>query len=250
MTLVTRHLAIESAGSRSALEMFSGAPLDFVKTVAACLMVIDHVNHIFLGHVANIIWYLGRPVFPLFVFALACNMARGTSTPSYVEKLILLGVVSQPVYATLFVSDIGNTLFTLAVGAVIISVLRSQHLAVQHLVFLVATVTIFSSSLHVREGLDYGVAGMLLPAALYLVLEGKWSHVPWLLLLIFALNWFPPDPWRLKPLQVACFTVAGSAVIVVTALALRNRPRFLPRYALYIFYPGHLLLLLCIQRWL
>ncbi len=37
-------------------------------------------------------------------------------------------------------------------------------------------------------------------------------------------------------------------VVLVLALAVRNRPRFLSRYALHIFYPGHLLLLLVISR--
>jgi hypothetical protein len=35
------------------------------------------VNYVFLGHTANIMWYLGRPAFPLFAFAVACNLQRG-----------------------------------------------------------------------------------------------------------------------------------------------------------------------------
>src|SRR6267154_1801028 len=54
-------------------DMFTGAPLDVVKLVAAILMVVDHVNVIFLAHEANIWWKLGRIVFPLFCFATACN---------------------------------------------------------------------------------------------------------------------------------------------------------------------------------
>ena len=94
---------------------FSGAPLDAVKVASACLMLADHVNYAFFGHVANFMWYLGRPVFPLFVFAMVCNLIRGTDALEYVGKLILLGVVSQPFYATLMATDQGNTLFTLAV---------------------------------------------------------------------------------------------------------------------------------------
>jgi hypothetical protein len=176
---------------------------------------------------------------------------RGTNVLDYVEKLILLGVVSQPIYATLMATDEGNTIFTLAVGVVIIMALKPLHLVVQHLVFLAGIATIFSSFFRVREGLDYGIAGMLLPAALYLVLGGRWSHAIWLALLVFALNWYPIDnPWNLKPIQVSCFAGTVSILIALTALALKKRTRFLPRYALHIFYPGHLLALMAIHAWM
>jgi len=64
-------------------------------------MLADHVNYAFFGHVANFMWYLGRPAFPLFVFAMVCNLIRGTDALEYAGKLILLGVFSQPLYATL-----------------------------------------------------------------------------------------------------------------------------------------------------
>jgi hypothetical protein len=99
--------------------------------------------------------------------------------------------------------------------------------------------------------LDFGLAGMLLPAALCLVLEGRRSHALWLALLLFALNWYPVDnPWKLQPIQVACFAGGVSVLVALAALALKNRARFLPRYALHVFYPGHLLVLLAIRQWL
>lgn len=234
--------------SRSIVDAFSGAPLDTVKVVAALLMVVDHVNYVFFDHAANVMWYLGRPVFPLFVFALVCNLMRKVDVLGYVTKLAVLGVVSQPIYTTLMSANLGVVLFTLAVGALIVVAIRSLSAIWQHLVLAAAVATIFSGHFVVREGLDYGLAGMLLPAALYLVLNGKWSHLPWLLLLVFALNWFPKATW-MHPVQIAFVTAGLSLVIAVAALAVRGRPRFLPRYALHVFYPGHLLLLLAIHRW-
>jgi hypothetical protein len=249
MTAPTKESAI-SPSAPSALNVFSGAPLDFVKVVAACLMVVDHVNYVFFDHVANFMWYLGRPVFPLFAFALVCNLMRGANTQNYLEKLILFGILSQPIYATLVATEVGNTLFTLAVAAVLVVSLRSWHPVVQHLVFLAGIATIFSQFFRAQQGLDYGLAGMLFPAALYLVLEGKWSYILWLVLLLFALNWFPVEAWKLKPIQVACFAGTVSILVALVALALKDRPRFLPRYALHIFYPSHLLALLALRQWL
>jgi hypothetical protein len=241
-------LKIESAVSRPIPAAFSGAPLDLVKCVAAGLMVLDHVNYMFFGHAVDAMWYLGRPVFPLFVFALTCNLMRGTNIADYVGRLILLAVVSQPLYATAMAAGIGNVLFTLAVGAVVAVALRAQSVMLQHGVFLIATLLIFTSLLQVRDGLDYGLAGMLLPAALFLVLEGNWSHLPWLGALVAGLNWYPDLPWRFGPTQVAVVAAGGAILVALAALALRGRARFLPRYALHIFYPGHLAVLIVVRH--
>jgi hypothetical protein len=244
-----KDVAIERADLPRAFAEFSGAPLDLIKTIAAGLMVVDHVNYMFFGHVANAMWYFGRSVFPLFAFALVCNLMRGTNIAGYVRRLILLAVVSQPLYATAIGVSVGDVLFTLAAGAVVAVALRAQNWLVQHGVFLIATVLIFTSLLQVRDGLDYGLAGMLLPAALYLVLAGNWSHMPWLGALVAGLNWYPDIPWRFGPWQVACVAAGMAILVALVSLALKGRPRFLPRYALHVFYPGHLAVLIAIHHY-
>jgi hypothetical protein len=250
MKLPTNWQGFELSSVRDIAHILSGAPLDFVKVVAAILMVIDHVNYVFIARDPNVIWYLGRPVYPLFAFALACNLLRGATPWPYVQRLVLIGVISQPIFSSLMPVNYANILFTLAAGACVIVALRSQPLLVQHLVFLVATLLIFSTLLRVRGGLDYGLAGVLLPAALYLILEGRTSHVIWLAFMLFGLNWTEiNDPWSLRPLLVAFIAGAGGILVLLAARAFKERPRFLPRYALHVFYPGHLLVLLTIYRW-
>jgi hypothetical protein len=228
-------------------DMFTGAPLDVVKLVAAILMVADHVNVIFLAHEANIWWKLGRIVFPLFCFASVCNLWRGTRVPDYVGMLLLLGVVSQPIYAKALSADDGNILFTLAVGATILTALRTRSLWAQHTVLGVGVAAIFSPWIRARSGLDFGLAGMLFPAAIYLVMDRRWSHVVWLALLLVGLNWHQPNPMQFAPLSAALFAGIGSIAVALFALAFRDRPRFLPRYALHVFYPCHLLVLIAIR---
>jgi TraX protein len=228
-------------------DIFSGAPLDMVKLVAAILMVVDHVNVIFLEHEANIWWKLGRIAFPLFCFAVACNLQRGTRVPEYVGMLLLLGAVSQPIYATALGGDDGNILFTLAVGATILAALRTRSLLLQHAVLAIGVAAIFSPWIRARSGLDFGLAGMLFPAAVFMVIEGRRSHVVWLALLLVALNWHHPGPLQFHPWSAALYAGFGSIVVILLAIAFRHRPRFLPRYALHVFYPGHLLVLMAIR---
>ena len=100
----------------------SGAPLDAIKLFAAVLMLGDHVNTILLHGNVTILWSLGRAAFPLFCFALSCNLARGTNSLRYFQTLILFGVVTQPIHGAAFSGNFANVLFTLAVGAVVASI--------------------------------------------------------------------------------------------------------------------------------
>src|SRR5216683_2909036 len=233
--------------SSSIAAIFTGAPLDAVKLIAAILMVVDHVNSIFLGRDANIWWKLGRISFPLFCFALACNVRRGARMPEYVGTLLLLGAVSQQIYAMALGGDDGNILFTLAVGATVLAALRTRSLLTQHAVMAIGVVAIFSPWIRARSGLDFGLAGMLLPAAVFMVMDGRRSHVVWLALLLVGLNWHHPNPLQFHPWSAALYAGVGSIVVMLLAFAFRHRPRFLPRYALHVFYPGHLLALMAIR---
>src|SRR6516164_10117442 len=80
--------------------LFVGAPLDFVKLVAAIAMTGGHTNLSLFNSDYVLLWRLDRISFPLFCFAIACNLLRGTPTPRYVQMLLLLGIVTQPIYAS------------------------------------------------------------------------------------------------------------------------------------------------------
>lgn len=221
----------------------AGAPLDFVKFVAAALMVVDHVNAVFLDNRFNGLWMAGRVVFPLFCFAVACNVRGGAALGRYVASLLLLGLVSQPITVYVLATKGVNVLFTLAAGAALLTALRRQTAPVQHLVFFCAAATTFLFNDPTRSFISFGLTGMLLPAAFFFVLEGRRSHIVWLICLLFGLNWYGPEPWQFEPGTVFLIEVFGGGATLALSLALAGRPRFLPRYALHVFYPGHLVLL-------
>jgi hypothetical protein len=237
----------DAASRPTRADVFAGAPLDFIKLVAALFMVIDHANIVLLNRGVQPLWQFGRIAFPLFAFVLACHCLRGTRPAGYVQRLLLWGVVSQPIYTFVLGGVEGNTIFTLAVAATVITALKQQSRLLQHAVFLVGALLIFSGFVPVRSGVDYGLAGVLFPAALFLVLSGSRSHIVWLVLLLFGLNWHYPNPWELLTIQTASLAAGGAAATIAIAVALRDRPRFLPRYAFYIFYPAHLLILAAIR---
>jgi TraX protein len=236
-------IAIERINKSSFPAIFTGAPLDLIKVVAAVSMCLDHVNIIFLGHQANMLWTLGRLAFPLFSFALACNIHRGASVPKYLATLLLLGIISQPIYASTIGSNDANILITLAAGVAAATILVGCSAAVQHIFFAVGVAVIFTPFLRSRAGMDFGLAGMLFPAALFLTMQGMKWHALWVALLLIGLNWHYPDPWQFAPISTGLLAAAGTALTLALASLLQNHPRFLPRYALHLFYPGHLLVL-------
>ena len=225
-----------------------GAPLDLVKLIAAIVMVVDHVNTILLGHEANALWYLGRVAYPWFGLALACHLQRGTPPARYAPALLLLAIASQPIYGAAFGGGEASPIATLALAAITIVALRPCDLWLQHLVFAAGSAALLAPWLQARSGVDFGLAGILFPAALFLVMAGRRSHTVWLAVMLLMLNWHRPEAIVSHQTVLAALSAAlGSAVVVALAGVVKGRPRFLPRYALHVFYPGHLAILIAIR---
>ena len=229
-----------------------GAPLDAIKCAAAVLMVGDHVDTILLDGHAVILWRLGRVAFPLFALACALHLARGRPVAPYAAGLLLVAVPTQPIYAAAF--PYGTTeasiLVTLAAGAVLAAWLARaggwRHLALGAGLACAGLLPGLA-----KTGVDFGLAGLLLPGAFLLALRGAGGGLAWLAAAACALNaigWHPRGEAPALDAALSAATIlAGVPLVVLAALALRGRPRFLPRYALQVFYPAHLLVLAALR---
>jgi hypothetical protein len=227
---------------RKWVPVFTGASLDLVKIVAAVAMTAAHANEVVLLNGWRPLWDFGRLSFPLFSFAVACNLLRGAREPAYLQMFLLVGALSQPFYAAAFVTDQANTLFTLAIGATIGIFLRPLKPIVQHAIFAGGAAAVFTPWIPAQAGVDGGIAAMLFPAAVLLALDGGRPHFVWLLILLVGLNSFPtmtPSDIALTSLRTGILCL----LVLLAAAAFRRRPRLLPRYALQAFYPAHLLVL-------
>jgi len=206
-----------------------------------------HINASLFNGDYLLLWRLDRIPFPLFCFVIACNLLRGTPTPRYVQMLLLLGIVTQPIYALALPWEGANVLFTLAAGVCVTEVLRQQGARTQHIIFAIGVAVTFAFPRLTKTGWEFGIDGVLFPAAILLVLAGRREHIVWLSALVIGQNWYgeisPGEPWVLDALIDAAYASIGSLVILSIALLLRNHDRFLPRYAFQIFYPGHLAVL-------
>jgi hypothetical protein len=227
-----------------ATNALDGAPLDAIKLVAAASMVCDHLNDMILDHDYLALWYVGRLAFPLFCLVLALNLRRGASAATYAAYLTPFAIVSQPIYRAAFHDGLDNILITLLLAIFVAELMRARPPLLQHAVFAVGAAASFAAPwTSISTGLCFGVAGLLLPSALMLAIDGRRDVAPWAALLFVALNWFPRDE-LFDSLFAPVLVVLAAAATLALARRLASRPRFLPRFALYWFYPLHLLALI------
>jgi hypothetical protein len=235
--------------------MMIGAPLDVIKTVAALLMLGDHINSALVDPPALLVWRFGRIAFPLFCLVLACHMARGMEAGSYIARLLVFGALTQPIFNAAFPWSPreANVLFTLAAGAALAHSIAGRSPWLQHGTFAVGALAIWWWPMLARTGVDFGLAGILFAAALQLLLRRQWLHAPWVIVLLFGLNYGAKRPGEEPPVLGAgldaLYAGAGSLGVLACAAAATGKPRFLSTYALYAFYPGHLLALALWRAW-
>lgn len=234
-----------------------GAVLDWLKITAAFLMVIDHVNTIFLG-ADFYVWLIGRIVFPVFVLISAIHIGRGIDTKKYLLKLLPFALISQVPYffaqwGAVYEYDLShvtlNIIFTIGFGVLLAKYLFEKQ-ANPILVFLAAFLYWVSG---LPDGLEYGSMGLILPYSFYCVLKQR-KYAPILLFLnLCFLNLTPHDFVAFEQEALLSFVYASvvalflgvynlgtTAVFVSFFSRYRQSDRFLPRYFLHFFYPAHL----------
>ena len=237
------------AWSARIIDFFDGAPLDFIKVIAAVSMVVDHTNVIVLRHHPLILWQTGRLAFPLFSFVITCNLLRGAEISRYLTQLLVFAACSQPFYYAAFHLRQGNILFTLAAGVAMAATLRTQRPIIQHIAFAGGIVTIVGFWADAKFGVDFGFAGILFPAVTLALLESSRTHLIWFVLLVWSLNLYSPPSVisGSEALGTALIVGFGCSAVLLSAAALHRSPRFLPHRVMYWFYPGHIVILLVLR---
>ncbi|MBL1177805.1 TraX family protein [Pantanalinema sp. GBBB05] len=95
-----------------------------IKLLAAMLMLVDHIGAIFFPSMA-IFRIVGRFSFPLFILLLVDGEQYTRNFGQYGLRLLLLGILSQPIFWQLFRTSQGNILFTLLLGLLCLRLVRA-----------------------------------------------------------------------------------------------------------------------------
>ena len=212
----------------------------------ACLfMLVDHAGVAFFDD--NLLMRgVGRLSMPIFAFLLVEGFRRTHHLATYFARLLLLGLLSQPIYQYAFPDYPGlglNILFTLALG-----LLMLHGYAKSGSVWVVALAAVFAE----LANFDYGSFAILLIFVLY-----RWdgqSRSGLLRLLLLPIGWQAlrrlihtlivtglGNPELFLPL-LPTFVTGALAWFAGFFIAAYNRQAdWQGKYWFYFFYPAHLL---------
>ena len=225
---------------------------DTLKIIACILMVIDHVSFCLLYHYMNVYHMdivpqtytklnqvytfgrgIGRIAFPIFCFFLVEGFYRTRNISKYSIRMLAFAIISEipfdlAHYNVIINNDHQNTLFTLSLGLLMMSLLKyikenikglSNTVTAITSICVVAAFAEFSTLIH----LDYSFKGILLIATLYFLRDTK----PLQLIAGAAVN-----SWeKYGPISFLLLYFYDSSI----------KPKL--KYTFYLFYPVHLILI-------
>jgi hypothetical protein len=212
--------------------------VEALKWLAVVLMTLDHVNKYLLGDALPWVFAIGRMAMPIFGFVLAYNLARPGALASglylrTLKRLLISGLVAAPFSMALGGLLAGwwplNIMFTLAAATGV------AHLA------------------------DRGGAWRRCAAVALFVLGGSMVEFWWFAIVFILGVWRYFKIGSRGALIAACAALAALFLINNNLWALAAVPIMLAapsvdlqvprlRYFFYVYYPGHLAVLLTIAK--
>jgi len=229
---------------------------DFLKLIAIASMLVDHIGAALLPQYGGL-RIAGRLAFPIFAYCLAVGAVYTRSVPKYAQRLLIMALVSQPLYVLAlnhapfpiaqvdsaaaalrwYVDSLrtSNIMFELLLGLLTIwSIKERKYLFTA---FMVAVVW------HVGPHFlmtSYGWNGVLLMVLFYVFIDQPLTSFVWV---AAFMAW-----WGLSytlPIGGQSFNVTVStqfwAVLALPLIYLPMNTRIkLNKWVFYLFYPAHL----------
>lgn len=198
-----------------------------IKLLAAILMVCDHIGAVIFPNIL-ILRFLGRLSFPLFAWLIGQGEKYTTNFNIYLFRLVALGLLSQPIYYSLFQSFKLNIIATLSLGLL--------ALRLEKLTNLKCLFTLLFATLAELINAEYGAYGVIV---ITLLSKFDYQRITWWLkwLLLNLITFFIPGFLFYQVL----------AVLAPTILILWNCKQGQKAKWFYSFYPLHLALLLFLR---
>jgi len=235
-------------------ERKKGLSSSVLKTIAIVLMVINHFSTLQwfspdrVGVLFYIQWCVTRIAYPLFVFLQVEGMAHTRSREKYLLRLLILAIISQPIYGWALIDGplttrSFNVFFDLLAGGLAIEVYdrfwKSNKVA---FFVLLAALCVLS----VKFAFSYAILCVLLPLLWYVLRDRRKLQmlltvpaIPVLVALMFYVGYGVPFG---KPSFFMLSELCMIAVIPFMLLYNGQKGKQLPKWFYYGFYPAHLLI--------
>lgn len=199
----------------------------YIKALAAVLMVCDHVGAVFFPDILAL-RVLGRLSFPLFAWLIGQGEKYSKNFKNYFLRIVVLGLISQPLYYLVFHSFRLNILATLAVGLLAI---RLNKITTFKFVF-----ELLFAALAQLINAEYGAYGVLV---ITLLSRFNFNSIAWWTnwSLLNLLTLVIPDFFFYQ-----CLAILTPIILIIWNGKQGWRARWF-----YVFYPVHFALILIIK---
>lgn len=237
-----------------------------LKLIAIVTMFCDHAGKMLFPQY-RVMRIIGRIAFPIYAYCIAAGMVYTRDSLKYLTRVVLLALISQPIYAvaldhtipamfsvsfreaplralwTFYLNSWNHPciLATLAVGICVIWTIRNRH--------LILTAGLLLLSWKISSGLDYGLRGVGLMVLFYLFV-GKW----WVSLPVMAayMTWWGTLSGAYT-LSAFGFTFSYGiqiyAILALIPIYIHTHTGIrINKWVFYSFYPLHLAAILLLDR--
>ena len=221
-----------------------------LKMIALVTMFIDHVGAVIVSRTmhesgfdydfwSSLYWPLrsiGRLAFPIFCFLLVEGFVHTSNTKRYLGRIILFALISEIPFDLALTGNVvdfwfQNVFWELAMGILAMMCLeRIEKEKINYflqVILRLIVIAVFALGAEILQ-LDYGMNGIISIVALYVFRKNK---LPQLLVGAISFCWEQVAPLAFLPI----------------AFYNGKRGRNI-KYAFYVFYPAHLLLLYVVAR--
>lgn len=227
-----------------------------LKLIALVFMFCDHAGKMCFSNIPEL-RMLGRLAFPIYCWCLVVGACHTRSFPRYLGRIALIGLISQPLYMVALNHSVNqfNIFLTLFIALLGLWGLRERkwgsHIWAPVLALIAAQ----------WLGVDYGWKGVLLCLLLYAARDSRsgiaavmvafclfWGSSSSVVSKVFGLSLTGLTRGRLSGLISPFLRLQGLAILSLPLMLLPMPGRIrLPRWTGYVFYPGHLVILLALE---
>ena len=233
-----------------------------LKILALIFMIVDHLGSAFFPGIFEL-RMIGRIAFPLYVWCCVVGMTYTKDPIGYMLRVLVCAFISQPCYMLGLNHTIRelNVMFTLFLGLFALWGMREKKMYSQ---FIAPAIALFLACVF---KMDYGWKGILLMILLYGAKEKRGAIAA--VFFSFCLFWGAESAsvydffGIVFPNQLPGWMVQGStllravkklqflAVLALPFMLMKRKERInLPRWFSYGAYPGHLLIIGIIRKFL
>lgn len=212
-----------------------------LRIIASVSMLLDHIAYAFLEDTSAaylILRCLGRAAVIIYAFLLSEGFMHTRSIRKYLLRLGVFAAISEPAFQLFKTGELHsvtfqNTMMTLFLSLVMLIVISMAEKRNRYLPFVAAGI---ASAIGWALKMDYGISLPLCVAVLYIFRD---KHETRLLLacLIFVLEYN----------MHILYSTASIATVFAVSFLYNGQKGKSYKYAGYIFYPAHLLLLYLIK---